>query len=476
LTSPQEGECKTAPQGAGLWGGVFEGAADPLFRALNDSLAVDCRLLAQDVEGSRAWAAAIAGAGVITDAERRKIDEALVDIAAEHAADPSAIAAAVDEDVHSFVERELTERLGALGRKLHTGRSRNDQVATDLRLWTRSMIGHRLEEIRNVQRSLVELARRQGMLVIPGYTHLQRAQPVLLGHWCLAYFEMFSRDAGRLENAAERLNECPLGCGALAGTTWPVDRAELAQALGFARPCANSLDAVSDRDFVFEVLSCGALCSIHLSRFAEDLIFYATGEAAFVRLADAVTSGSSLMPQKKNPDALELLRGKAGAMIGALTQVGVMLKGLPLAYNKDLQEDKAPLFRMADELSICLRLAAIVLDTLKFDAARCRDAARGGHANATELADHLVARGVPFREAHETAGRAVRAAIARGVSLEELSLDQLREIDSRIDASVFDDLSLEALLARRSVAGGTSPACVTIAIESAARQVMPSSI
>lgn len=450
-----------------LWGGRFEGAADPLFNEINDSLPVDHRLVQEDIEGSLAWVNALGAAGVLTADEVQQLVTGLEAVAVEARSDPSAVAAAADEDVHAWVERELIARVGDLGKKLHTGRSRNDQVATDLRLWTRRAIDERRSEIESARRSLLRLAAREIDTVIPGYTHLQRAQPVLLAHWALAYFEMLGRDDTRLADAARRLNECPLGAGALAGTAYPIDRAALAASLGFDRPTANSLDTVSDRDFVVETIAAATLCSVHLSRFAEDLIFYNSGEAGFIELDDSVTSGSSLMPQKKNPDALELLRGKAGRLLGSFVSTTVMLKGLSLAYNKDLQEDKQALFDAMDGLGLCLRIVPAILDGMQVRRDRTRAAAEAGYANATELADYLVGRGMPFRDAHDVVGRVVRLAIERGVALEALELEVLVGFCKDIDADVFACLPLETLLARRDVPGGTAPRRVREALDAA---------
>lgn len=449
-----------------LWGGRFDAESDPLFRAFNDSLPFDARLVAEDLRGSVAWARGLVAAGALGPDEADRIVAALGEVAAEAARDPSAIATAGDEDVHSWVERKLVERTGDLGKRLHTGRSRNDQVATDLRLWTRSAIDARIDELRDAQRALVALGRREQATVLPGYTHLQRAQPVLFAHWCLAYAEMLDRDAGRFADARRRLDRCPLGSAALAGTAWPVDRAAIAADLGFAGgPTGNSLDAVSDRDFVVETLAASALAAVHLSRLAEDLIFYGTGEAAFVAFDDSFTSGSSLMPQKKNPDGLELIRGKSGRIVGGLVGLLVVLKGLPLAYDKDLQEDKEPLFDAMDALSMSLRGLVVILGGTTVDRARTEAAARGGHANATELADYLAERGVPFRTAHEIVGRVVRRAIDDRAALEELPLEVLRTFSDVIGEDVYDRLALATLLARRDVEGGTAPRRVAAALD-----------
>jgi argininosuccinate lyase len=447
-----------------MWGGRFSGGPDALFRAVNDSLPFDWRLVREDIAGSVAWARALGGAGVLTDDEVSRLTAALRELDEEAAGLGSPPVDSGAEDVHTWVEVRLVEKLGDLGKKLHTGRSRNDQVATDLRLWARANIDARLEEIAAVQGALAALAEREIDTPWPGYTHMQRAQPVLLAHWCLAYAEMLDRDAERFADARRRVNICPLGSAALAGTTYPVDREKLAADLGFDGITGNSLDAVSDRDFVAETLAAASLCAVHLSRIAEELILYATDEFALVSFSDSVTSGSSLMPQKKNPDALELIRGKCGRIVGAQAGLLTTLKGLPLAYNKDLQEDKEPLFEAMDALSLCLRVLVVVLDGLQVDRARAEAAARGGYSNATELADYLVGKGVPFRDAHERAGRLVREAIERRCALEELPLDVMKRVEPQIGEDVYGCLSLQALLERRDVPGGTAPGRVREAL------------
>ncbi|MDX2016032.1 MAG: argininosuccinate lyase [Planctomycetota bacterium] len=459
-----------------LWGGRFEGQADPLFRHLNDSFPFDHRLIEQDLTGSKAWARGIARAGVLSAEELTKLLAAIDHLLAEHRANPSLILASIgrDEDVHSYVERRLVESLGSLGKKLHTGRSRNDQVATDLRLWARAALTERLAEIAAARTSLLNLAERELRSPIPGYTHLQRAQPVLFSHWALAYERMLARDAERFRAArASAQARCPLGSAALAGTTFPVDRAEIARDLGFDAPSENSLDAVSDRDFVVEALNASALAAVHLSRLGEDLIVYSTQEFSYVDMSDAVTSGSSLMPQKKNPDACELLRGKAGRIIASAQSLMTTLKGLPLSYNKDLQEDKEPLFDAMEQLSLVLRVTPRILDGLTLRRAEAARGALGGYANATELADYLVAKGMPFRDAHDVVGRIVRAALAlpNAPGLHELPLDTLRAHASVIGPDVFDALSLESSLRRREIAGGTGPGAVTSALSAARAQL-----
>ena len=456
---------------AAIWAGRVQGGQDALFRVFNDSLPFDRRLVQEDVEGSVAWAAAICRAGVIGDDERARLEKALREIGALAAADPGLLVNAADEDVHSWVERELVARVGDLGKKLHTGRSRNDQVATDLRLWCMKQIRQRLAEIDAANESLLELAEREKDTVFPGFTHLQRAQPVLFAHWCLAYVEMLRRDADRFSDALDRVARCPLGSGALAGTAYPIDRARLAKDLGFEGPTANSLDAVSDRDFVAELLAAAALTMLHLSRMSEDLIFYATGEAAYVELSDEVSTGSSLMPQKKNPDACELIRGKTGRVIGALAGALATFKALPLAYNKDLQEDKEPLFDAMDTLSLCLRVTPRVLRGLKVDRDRARKAAIAGYANATELADYLVRKGVPFREAHGQVGLLVREAIRQGKPLEALTVEEMAKLAPKVEKDVYVTLTVDAAIGRRSVPGGTSPDQVLARVREARRSL-----
>ncbi|EHC07205.1 argininosuccinate lyase [Shewanella baltica] len=439
-----------------LWGGRFQGETSALFKLFNDSLPVDYRLFEQDVIGSIAWADAIASVGIISATECRDLKKALNDLLVEVNGDPAIILASGAEDIHSFVESALIAKVGDLGKKLHTGRSRNDQVATDLKLWCQSEGAALLARLQSLHAELLALAEREFDAVMPGYTHLQRAQPVTFGHWCLAYVEMYERDVSRLADALTRANTCPLGSGALAGTAYKMDRHALAAALNFAAPTLNSLDSVSDRDHVVELCSTASISMMHLSRMAEDLIFFNSGEANFISLSDEVTSGSSLMPQKKNPDALELIRGKTGRVYGSLVGILTTMKALPLAYNKDMQEDKEGLFDVVDSWAICLDMAALVLSGLKVNRPNALLAAQQGYANSTELADYLVSKGMPFREAHHVVGEVVVAAIAKQIPLEEFSLAELKTFAAIIEDDVYPNLTIEACLAKRDVLGGTA--------------------
>jgi argininosuccinate lyase len=454
-----------------LWGGRFTEKPDETFAEFNDSFRFDRRLFAADVRASIAHANGLARAGVLTADEAAAITGGLVEMLAAADSGAAIFDGSDAEDVHSFIEGTLIAAIGDAGRKLHTGRSRNDQVATALRLWLRDEIDRIDDLIRQLQSAMVSLAERHASAVLPGYTHLQRAQPVMFAHWCLAYFEMLKRDRDRLADARKRVNILPLGSGALAGTGFPVDRAAVAGELGFDGVSANSLDGVSDRDFAVEFSSACSLIMVHLSRLAEDLIIYCSNEFGFVSLSDAVSSGSSLMPQKKNPDALELLRGKAGRVFGHQTALLAMIKGLPLAYNKDMQEDKEAVFDTADTVNISLRAAAIVLDNTTVNEERTREAATAGYLNATELADYLVKKGVPFRTAHETVGRAVLYAISRGRELHELDPGELREFSDEIGDDVSDALDLGAALSAKGTIGGTAPDRVAEALR-AARQYL----
>jgi len=439
-----------------LWGGRFKGQPSLQFKKFNDSLPVDYRMAVQDIVGSIAWAGAIHSVGIINDNELTELTAALNELKVSVEENPQQILGSDAEDIHSWVEIALIEKTGDLGKKLHTGRSRNDQVATDLKLWCKETGGELLFALVNLQQAMMNLAEREKDTVLPGYTHLQRAQPITFGHWCLAYVEMFNRDIGRLKDALYRLDVSPLGSGALAGTAYPIDRNKLAHNLGFRTATLNSLDAVSDRDHVIELLASASISMMHLSRFAEDLIFYNSGEAGFVEMSDLVSSGSSLMPQKKNPDACELIRGKAGRVFGSLTGMLTTMKALALAYNKDMQEDKEGLFDALDTWQECMEMAVLVADGLKVNRSRTLAAAQQGYANATELADYLVSKDIPFREAHHIVGEVVLAAIDKGVPLEDLTLTQLQEYNDKIGQDVYQHLSIESTLDKREALGGTS--------------------
>ncbi|WP_045418927.1 argininosuccinate lyase [Vibrio campbellii] len=454
-----------------LWGGRFTQAADTRFKDFNDSLRFDYRLAEQDIVGSIAWSKALLSVDVLSADEQQKLELALNELKLEVMEDPHQILRSDAEDIHSWVEQQLINKVGDLGKKLHTGRSRNDQVATDLKLWCRQQGQQLLIALDRLQTQMVGVAKQHQGTVLPGYTHLQRAQPVTFAHWCLAYVEMFERDYSRLSDALKRLDTCPLGSGALAGTAYPIDREELAHNLGFHRATRNSLDSVSDRDHVMELMSVASISMLHLSRLAEDMIFYNSGESNFIELADTVTSGSSLMPQKKNPDALELIRGKTGRVYGALAGMMMTVKALPLAYNKDMQEDKEGLFDALDTWNDCMEMAALCFDGIKVNGERTLEAAKQGYANSTELADYLVAKGIPFREAHHIVGVAVVGAIAKGCALEELSIEELKSFSEVIEADVYDILTIDSCLEKRCALGGVSPQQVAYAVDQADKRL-----
>ncbi|MGA7991016.1 MAG: argininosuccinate lyase [Thermoanaerobaculia bacterium] len=447
-----------------LWGGRFSEPPARALKAFNDSFGFDRALLAEDVRGSIGWARALGGAGVLSAAEVKKLVKGLGEIAAE-TAKAGIPADAYDEDVHSFVEGRLAAKVGPLSGKLHTGRSRNDQVATDVRLYVKDALAEGAAASRALALALARRAEAEAGTPMPGYTHLKRAEPVTFGHWCLAYVEMLLRDASRFDAALARADECPLGSGALSGTPLPVDREALARSLGFLRPTANSLDAVSDRDAAAEYLFTAALLFVHLSRLAEDLIAFTSDEFGFATLPDALATGSSRMPQKKNPDVLELARGHAGRTIGELTGLLALLKGLPLAYDKDLQLDKEPVFRVRGVVGVALGALIPLVKGLRLDVERMARAASDDRLLATELADALARRGIPFREAHEIVGRRVAEAEALGLTL--LALGPKGEITAK-DLAALD---VHLALARRDTTGGTAPRRVARAAKAAVRRL-----
>ncbi|HEX8224344.1 MAG TPA: argininosuccinate lyase [Allosphingosinicella sp.] len=452
-----------------MWGGRFAGGPAALMREINASIGFDKRLWREDIAASLAHVAMLETQGIVAEADASAIAEGLERIEDEYARigvheDPAL------EDIHMHVEARLAELIGEPAGRLHTARSRNDQVATDFRLWVRKAIDQADSALAGFQRVLVERAREHAETAMPGFTHLQSAQPVTLGHHLMAYYEMLGRDRSRFADARERLNESPLGAAALAGTSFPIDREATAAALGFDRPCANSLDAVSDRDFALDYLMAATQCALHLSRFAEELVIWASQPFGFVRLPDAYSTGSSIMPQKRNPDAAELVRGHSGRIAGAMVALVMTMKGLPLAYSKDMQDDKPPVFEAHDLLMLSLQTLAGMVEATTFDAGRMRAAAETGFATATDLADWLVREaGVPFREAHHIVGRAVKAAEEHGVGLAELALDTLQAIDGRIDGRVYDVLTVDASIRSRTSYGGTAPERVREQIERAKR-------
>ena len=442
------------------WGGRFAGGPAAVMRAINASIGFDRRLWRQDIAGSRAHASMLAHVGVIDAADLAAIGAGLDAIAAEIEAGRFDFTEAL-EDIHMNIEARLTERIGDAGRRLHTGRSRNDQVATDLRLWVRDAIDGLDRDLAELMAALADRAAEHAADPMPGFTHLQTAQPVTFGHHLLAYAEMFSRDRGRLADCRRRLNECPLGAAALAGTSFPIDRRMTADALGFDRPCANSLDAVSDRDFAVEYLAALALLATHLSRLAEEMVIWCSAPWGFVRFSDAFTTGSSIMPQKRNPDAAELVRAKSGRAYGALVSLLTVMKGLPMAYAKDMQEDKQPVFEATDAAALCLAAMTGMVRDLVPDTARMRHFAGSGYATATDLADWLVrALRLPFRSAHHVTGRLVALAEQRGVALEALPLAEMQAVEPLITGEVFSVLTVDASLASRASEGGTAPARV----------------
>ncbi len=450
-----------------MWGGRFSARPADVMAKINASIGFDKRLYAHDIAGSKAHCSMLVAQGILTRGDGEAILEGLDTILGEIERGELALDERL-EDIHMNIEARLGELIGETAGRLHTARSRNDQVATDLRLWLRQALDRLDGDLKALQAALIDRAERHAATVMPGFTHLQSAQPVTFGHHLMAYVEMFGRDRGRASDARKRLNECPLGAAALAGTSFPVDREATAHALGFDRPCANSMDAVSDRDFVIEFLALAALCAVHLSRLGEEIVLWSSAQFGFVKLSDAFTSGSSSLPQKRNPDAAELVRGKAGRVIGALVTLLVVMKGLALTYAKDMQEDKEPLFDAADNLALAVRATTGMIGDIEVDAEAMRAAAEAGFATATDLADWLVARaGLPFRDAHRAVGRIVRRAEKDGVGLADLPLDALREVEPRIDESVYEALALDRAVASRASFGGTAPDQVRKAVAAA---------
>ena len=440
-----------------MWGGRFSGKPAELMQAINVSIGFDKRLAAQDLAGSRAHAAMLQSVGVITSEDAAAIQHGLGQIEAEIEAGTFPFRDEF-EDIHMNVEARLRELIGPAAGRLHTARSRNDQVALDFRMWVRDACARTADQIQALQRALIAKAEAHADAVMPGFTHLQPAQPVTFGHHLMAYVEMFGRDASRFADAGQRMNESPLGAAALAGSPFPIDRQMTAKALGFARPTANSLDSVADRDFALESLAAATICATHLSRLAEEIVIWMTPQFGFIKLSDAFTTGSSIMPQKKNPDAAELVRAKVGRLLGSFTQLTVVMKGLPLTYSKDLQEDKVPTFEAFDALELSLLAMAGMVADMQPDREKLATAAGAGYSTATDLADWLVRElNLPFRDAHHITGAAVKQAETLGVTLGDLPIAELQALDGRITPAIYEVLTPEASVASRKSYGGTAP-------------------
>ena len=443
-----------------MWGGRFGTGPDAIMEEINASIGFDYKLAAQDIAGSKAHVAMLAAQDIVSDADAAAITRGLDEVAAEIESGNFTFSRAL-EDIHMNVESRLAALIGPAAGRLHTARSRNDQVAVDFRLWVRDTIDALDAQMRELQLALVDKAQEYAGAVMPGFTHLQSAQPVTFGHHMLAYVEMLGRDRSRLRDARARLNECPLGAAALAGTSFPIDRHMTARALGFERPTANSLDSVSDRDFALETMSAAAICAMHLSRFAEEIVLWATPQFGFAQLSDKFTTGSSIMPQKRNPDAAELVRGKSGRIIAALNGLLIVMKGLPLTYSKDMQEDKEGAFDALQSLSLCIAAMTGMVRDIAPDLKRMKTAAGAGYATATDLADWLVRTlNMPFREAHHVTGRLVAAASAKKIGLEKLTLAEMQAVEPRITDAVYKVLGVDNSVKSRVSYGGTAPANV----------------
>ncbi len=440
-----------------MWGGRFASGPDAIMEEINASIGFDRKLAPQDIAGSLAHVAMLAETGIVGAADAAAITDGLQAIRGEIEKGEFVFDRAL-EDIHMNIEARLAALVGPAAGRLHTARSRNDQVALDSRLWVRDTVDALIGQIAGLQMAFAEKALAHAADVMPGFTHMQSAQPVTLGHHLLAYVEMLARDKGRFADARTRMNECPLGAAALAGTSFPIDREMTARALGFERPTANSLDSVSDRDFALEALAAAAICATHLSRFAEEIVLWATPQFGFAALSDKFSTGSSIMPQKRNPDAAELVRGKAGRVIGALAGLLIVMKGLPLAYSKDMQEDKEGVFDALQTLSLCLAAMTGMVADLAPDTQRMEAAAGSGYSTATDLADYLVrVMGLPFREAHHVTGRLVALAASRKVGLEELTLQEMQSVESRLEMAVYEVLGVQNSVASRVSYGGTAP-------------------
>ncbi len=448
-----------------LWGGRFQKSTDTKVNDFNSSISFDCRLYKQDIAGSIAHARMLGAQNIITPDEAEAICRSLEQISDEIESgsmqfDPEA------EDIHTFVENTLISRIGNTGRKLHTGRSRNDQVALDLRIYAKEQIASIRQMLMELELILLNIAEANVESIMPGYTHLQKAQPITLAHHLMAYFQMFRRDIERLDDAYKRTDVMPLGSGALAATTYPLDRAMVAKELGFSAITDNSLDGVSDRDFAVELLFCISMIMLHLSRFSEELVLWSSSEFGFIEMDDSFSTGSSIMPQKKNPDVAELVRGKSGRAFGNLTALLTIMKGLPLAYNKDMQEDKEALFDSVDTVKLCLPVFTGMISTMRLNTERMLAAAKGSFTNATDLADYLVKKGLPFRTAHEITGQIVLYCIDRKCNIQDLAIEELKQFSVLFEINIYDALSIEACVQSRNITGGPSPKTVKASIES----------
>ncbi|WP_420710435.1 argininosuccinate lyase [Asticcacaulis sp. SL142] len=465
MTDQSDPQKPVAPEGQKMWGGRFNAKPDQIMQAINVSIEVDKRLWAQDIAGSRAHAAMLSQQGIISSDDAQQIDTGLATIAEEIQSGVFPFRAEY-EDIHMNVEARLRELIGATAGRLHTARSRNDQVATDFRLWVRAQVDQTIVQLTDLQQALLERAEEYADALMPGFTHLQPAQPVTFGHHLMAYVEMFSRDASRFADARARMNENPLGSAALAGSPFNIDRFATSAALGFDRPMGNSLDGVSARDFALESLSHASICAGHLSRLAEEIVIWTTPQFGFIKLSDAFSTGSSIMPQKRNPDAAELVRAKTGRITGALMALTTVMKGLPLAYSKDMQEDKPPVFEAFDSLELALSAMTGMVRDLTANTARMKAAASGGFSTATDLADWLVRNlNMPFRDAHHVTGAAVKLAESRDIDLAQLSLNDLQKLEAGITDDVYKVLTPEASCASRQSYGGTAPDQVRLQIE-----------
>ena len=453
-----------------LWGGRFQKSTDKKVDDFNSSIRFDARMYKQDILGSIAHAKMLGKQGIIPQEDSEKIVCGLKGILED--IENGKIEFMIDaEDIHMNIETILTERIGDAGKRLHTGRSRNDQVAVDIRMYLRDECSEISEMLLELRHTLVELAQQHTDTIMPGYTHLQKAQPITLAHHFMAYYEMFKRDCSRLDDTAERMNIMPLGSGALAGTTYPLDREFTAKELGFSSVSMNSLDGVSDRDFCIELASCLSLIMMHLSRFCEELILWSSHEFSFVEMDDAYSTGSSIMPQKKNPDVAELIRGKTGRVYGHLMGLLTTMKGIPLAYNKDMQEDKEPIFDAVDTVKLCLPVFCDMIRTMRVRKDNMLKGAKGGFTNATDVADYLVKKGVPFREAHGIVGRMVFYCIEKDMSLDELTIDEFKEFSDKIEEDVYNAISMETCVNDRKIIGGPAKETVLAAIAAAKKEM-----